>query len=139
MKKYFMPIVTLALGVTLNAVGIIAFMLSDGQKTALIPAFFGGAFLILGGMAFSQKLRMHSVHGALALCLILGAYCLYKIPVLLANDETALKMFSFETTAIACIAYLVLGIRSFKQARRARKDAAIAQKAADKAEAAAQV
>lgn len=135
MRKYAMAVTTLVLGVVLNGVGILSFMLSDGQKTALIPAFFGGAFLILGGMAFSSKLRMHAIHGALGLALVLGLYCLYKIPVLLAENDpekaTALKMFSFETTAGACIAYIVLGVRSFIHARRARKTLAKAERAAE--------
>ncbi|MEM7625840.1 MAG: hypothetical protein AAF333_09435 [Planctomycetota bacterium] len=145
MKKYFMPLMTLALGVALNLIGILSFSLQQGERsvTALIPAFIGGLFLILGGMACSSKLRKHSVHGALVLALILGAYCIYKVVMMLANlgdpDTTVLKMFSFLTTGGVCIGYLVLGIRSFRQARLARKEADQALRAAEKAEAAAEV
>jgi len=139
MKKLFMPLATIVLGLLLNFVGILSFMLSDGKTTALIPAFVGGAFLILGGMACNAKLRRHAIHGALVLSLVLGAYCLYKIPMLLIAQDTALKMFSFGTTAVACVVYIVLGVRSFRQARIARKDADQAVKAAEQATTAAEV
>lgn len=144
MKKIFMPLMTLALGVALNLVGILSYSLQQGERsfTALIPAFVGGVFLILGGMALNAKFRKHAVHGALTLALILGGYCVYKVILMLANpgdpNATVLKMFSFLTTASVCIGYLVLGVRSFIHARQARRDAAIAAKAAEKAEAAAE-
>lgn len=137
MRKLYMPSMTLALGVALNLIGILSYSLQEGERsvTALIPAFIGGVFLILGGMAFSTKLRPHSIHGALALALLLAAYCVFKVVSMLANlgdpATTVLKMFSFLTTGAACIAYLVLGIRSFRQARLARKEADRAAKAAE--------
>lgn len=144
MKKIFMPLMTLALGVALNLVGILSYSLQEGERsfTALIPAFIGGVFLVLGGMALNTRFRKHTIHGALALDLILGAYCVYKVFWMLANlgdpSATVLKMFSFLTTAALCIGYLVLGVRSFIHARQARHDAEIAAKAAEKAEAAAE-
>lgn len=145
MKKLFLPLITLALGVALNFIGVLSYSLQQGEKsaTALIPAFIGGIFLILGGMAFSPKLRKHTIHGALALALLLAVYCIYKVFWMLANlgdpSATVLKMFSFLTTASACIGYLVLGVRSFLQARQARQDAAIANRAAERAEAASEM
>ncbi len=122
MKNTFMPLITIAAGLCLNAVGVIAFMLSDGAITALIPAFCGGFFLIFGGMAvFNAKLRPHAIHGALVLALILGSVCLYFMIGELADDKSALKMFSFQTTATICITYLIMGIRSFRRARLARQ------------------
>ncbi|MEM1028338.1 MAG: hypothetical protein AAGJ38_09670 [Planctomycetota bacterium] len=146
MKKLFMPLMTLSLGVALNAIGILSYSLQQGERsaTALIPAFIGGVFLILGGMAINQSFRKHTVHGALGLALLLGAYCIYKVIWMLANigdteNVTVLRMFSFLTTGSVCIGYLILGIRSFRQARLARKEADKATKAAEKAEAAAEV
>ncbi|MEM6458766.1 MAG: hypothetical protein AAF710_05175 [Planctomycetota bacterium] len=129
MQKLAPPLLTLALGVALNAVGLLAFSLQQGDKsaTALIPAFIGGVFLILGGMAFAAKLRKHTIHAALALALLLGGYCVYKVVGLLADlgnpDTTVLKMFSFLCTGAACIAYLVVGVRSFLHARSTRRAA----------------
>ena len=122
MKNSFMSLVTLAVGVALNLVGIVAFMLSDGAKTALIPAFLGGLFLIAGGMAlFNVKLRPHAIHGALVLALLLGATSIYFMIQELRINKSAVKMFSFETTAVLCTVYIVLGVRSFRKARRTRQ------------------
>ena len=143
MRKLFMPMATIGLGVLLLAIGVLSYSLQQGDRsvTALIPAFIGAVFLILGGMACSPKLRMHSVHGALALALLLGAYCVYKVIAMLANvgdpDTTVLKMFSFLSTGAVCIGYLVLGGRSFIAARQARQAADEAARAAERAEAAA--
>ncbi len=133
LQRSFIPLVTLALGLLLNLVGITSYLLSDNQFTALIPAFAGGLFLILGGLAFSPTLRKTVIHIALVIALILGAYCVYKVPVLLAEGDTARKMFAFETTALACIAYVVLGVRSFIEARRARKELGRAERKAEAA------
>lgn len=141
MKKVFMPLMTLALGVALMLIGIVSNALQDAETahwTALIPAFIGGVFLILGGMAMNQGLRKHTIHGALALALILGFYCISKVIGMLI-DLGDLRTFAFIATGGACIVYIVLGIRSFKQARLARKQADKAVKAAEKAEAAAEV
>lgn len=140
MKKIFMPLMTIALGVALNLIGILSYNLQQGESTSwtpLIPAFIGGVFLILGGMAINPRFRMHTIHGALTLALLLGAYCLFKLVSMLI-DLGDLKTFSFVATATVCVGYIVLAIRSFKQARQARKEAAIAVKAAEKAEAAAE-
>lgn len=122
MKNATTPLLTLLAGVLLNGVGILSFMLSDGEKTALIPAFCGGLFLVLGGVAlFHGKLRPHFIHGALLLALVLGLYCAYKVVVVLMENDSALKMFSFETTSIICLGYVGLGLMSFRKARRLRR------------------
>jgi len=141
MKKIFMPAMTLALGGVLMLIGIVSNAMQNAETahwTALIPAFIGGVFLILGGMAMNPRFRMHTIHGALVLALILGLYCIFKIVGMLI-DLGDLKTFSFATTGAACVIYIVLAVRSFKQARKARKDAAVAVKAAEKAEAAAEM
>jgi|GEM_PF-870795 len=122
MKNATTPLLTLLAGVLLNGVGILSFMLSDGEKTALIPAFCGGLFLVLGGVAlFHARLRPHFIHGALLLALVLGLYCAYKVVVVLMENDSALKMFSFETTSIICLGYVALGFHSFRKARRLRR------------------
>ena len=122
MKNAAIPLLTLLAGVLLNGVGILSFMLSESHPTALIPAFCGGLFLVLGGVAlFHAKLRPHFIHGALLLALILGLYSAYKVVVVLMENDSALKMFSFETTAMICLGYVALGIMSFRKARRLRR------------------
>jgi hypothetical protein len=129
------PVATIVLGLVLNFIGIVSYMLSDsGSWTPLIPAIAGGLFLILGGMAMSAKLRKHVIHAALVIALLFGAMSIYKMIGVLADNGSALQMFSMETSAVACIAYLILGIQSFRQARRTRKAAAKAERAAHAAE-----
>ena len=47
-----------------------------------------------------------------------------------AERQGALKMFSFETTAGVCLAYLALGVASFRKARRRRNAEVAAAKIA---------
>ena len=147
MKNNQVPILTLITGVALNGVGLLSFALTKTTGfTPLIPAFCGGLFLVLGGVAlFNAKLRPHLIHAALGLAALLAAVCVYRMITLLqvnpdavevvavrAERQGALKMFSFETTAAVCLAYLGLGIASFRKARRRRNaEAAAAKIAAD--------
>ncbi len=137
MKKLYMPVATLILGLILNALGLLSYGLTDTDSwTPLIPAFIGGVFLIAFGISLSPKLRPHAIHGALALAVILALYSLYKVSFLLAHNDdpavsSALRMFSFETTAVACLSYITLGVRSFIVARKARRIADNARHAAD--------
>ena len=145
MNKLKMTFWTIALGIALNGVGIVSYMLSDtGSITALIPAFCGGLFLILGGMSFSDKLRMHTLHGSLLVALLLGLYGLYKVGDILSNlgaedPPTALQMFAFESMGLLCLTYVGIGVHSFITARRNRREAAKLNRAAEKAEAAAEM
>ena len=143
LQRSFIPLVTVALGLLLNVAGIVSYILAgEGASiTALIPAFAGGLFLILGGLAFKSSLRKTVIHIALGLALILALYCSYKVPVLLSESAAVdsvpsgdvRKMFAFLTTALACIAYVVLGVRSFMEARQARRDADRAERRAEAA------
>lgn len=65
---------TLAFSAILIALGLVAyFLLADpGSRsvTALIPAFFGVVFAILGAIALKESLRKHAMHGAVLLTLL---------------------------------------------------------------------
>ena len=135
LQRSFIPLVTIALGLLLICVGVISSLLAGpgGSVTALIPAFAGGLFVILGAVSFKASLRKTMIHIALVVALILGAYCTYQVPEILLEDESARKMFAFLLTAVGCIAYVVLGVRSFIEARQARKDADRAERKAEAA------
>ena len=145
MNKLKMSLWTVALGLALNGVGVLSYFLSaDKSPTALIPAFCGGLFLILAGMSFSNKLRMHTLHAALLVALLLGGFGVVRVVKMLGDLQaqeppTALQMFAFESTALVCLAYVGIGISSFLGARRARREAAQLNRAAEKAEAAAEL
>ena len=63
--------ITLGFGVLLIALGM-GFFFGTGSEhvTALIPAFLGLVFLILGLLSRREKLRVHTMHAAAALALL---------------------------------------------------------------------
>lgn len=135
-SRYSIPLATLALGAGLNLVGLIAYALSDRGSgiTPLIPAFCGGVFFILGGMAFKPNLRPTAIHIALVVALLLALMTGYMgVTELLDDLGNHRKLFAFLTTSMLCVIYLVIGVRSFIHARQARREADRAVRAAEDA------
>lgn len=90
--------------------------LGDFSPTALIPAFFGIAFLAIGMVSAAKpELNKHLMHvGALvALLGILGSF----MPIIAGG---AVKILSGLVLLAACAFFLVKAIQSFKAARLAR-------------------
>lgn len=125
-----MPIVTIIYAVLLIALGSVAYFGSGGASiTALILSFFGAVFLSLGVAGVKGgSVRKHAMHGAAGLALLAlfgtfgGVVAVLKMiggtePERAAAAVTQAVMFAMT------IAYLVFSIRSFIQARRARKAA----------------
>lgn len=138
MKNNHVPLLTLIAGIALNGVWLLSFALNSGNATGfgpLLPAFCGGLFIVFGGISlFNAKLRPHLIHSALLLALLLAILSVYQMVSLLqtstqtletiavdAERQGALKMLRLETTAAVCLAYLALGIASFRKARRLRR------------------
>ena len=114
-------------GLFLIAIGIGGYYLSGGvTKTALIPAFFGLPVVLLAFLACKENLRKHAMHGLAALSL-LGVFGtikgLGKLPALLSGEqlERPLAVASQSLMAIASIIFLILAIKSFIAARKARQ------------------
>ena len=136
MNQYGMAFTTIALGLALNLVGIISWILAgeNASFTTLIPNVCGGIFIILGGLAFKADLRKHVMHAALAVALLLAVMTGYMaVNELIQDDGNARKLFAFETTAGLCIAFIAIGVRSFIHARKMRRAANRANHAADAA------
>jgi hypothetical protein len=118
-----MPSLTRLAGFLLVLLGIAGY-LGTGRTsiTAMIPAFFGAIFLILALVARKPDARRHAMHAAVALALI-GA--LGVIPRIVsgisAGHLTRPAVLSQIAMAIALVVYVALGVRSFIEARRARK------------------
>ena len=98
--------------------------------TALIPAGFGLILLILGLLARREALRPHAMHAAAALGLlgILGtASAIPKLLKLLAGTPLERPQAAFVQALMAglCAAFVALCVRSFIQARRARKEGVV--------------
>jgi uncharacterized membrane protein (UPF0136 family) len=116
---------TKTLGLLLVLTGIIGYFATGMVSwTAFIPAVYGAVFLLLGQLGEQESRRMVTMHLAqlLALLAIIGTFTgiLDLASWMGGNQEvnvTAAGVRAF--MALLCIGYLVLGIKSFIDARRA--------------------
>jgi hypothetical protein len=119
--------VAIGFGLLLIAVGVAGYALAESKSvTALIPAFLGLALLILGVLARKENLRKHAMHLAAALGLFgfLGPGVMVLRRLLAGGDLTSLAAISQAVTAVACAVFVGLCVKSFLDARQARKRAA---------------
>lgn len=121
-----MPAMTIGLGVILIALGVIGYFATGRQSvTALIPAFAGALFLIVGLIARNPGARKHAMHAAAALAVLgfLGTVPgLIKFFRMLGGAEVArpAAVRSQAVMAVLCAIFVILCVRSFVAARRAR-------------------
>ena len=121
-----MPQTAIAFGAALTLLGI-AFYGATGaaSPTALIPALVGILMALSGGLALRPGLRAHAMHAA-ALVGTLGFLgCLpglVRLPSLLAGSSIArpLAVIEQSITAVLCLVFVGLCVRSFLRARRDR-------------------
>lgn len=118
-----MPSTAIVCGILLILIGLIGYGygILDGKAsmTALIPAFFGIVLVALGAAARAKdNLRKHLMHTALVVALI-G----FIIPA--ARVLSKISEFSFSPAilsqiwmALICLLFLILGVKSFIDARR---------------------
>jgi hypothetical protein len=116
---------TIAFGGLLIILGVGGYFLTGAQSiTALIPAFAGIVFEILGFIALKPDLRKHAMHGAAALALlgflgtIPGLIKLAKWMIGGVDPARPAAVVSQSIMAALCVIYLVLCVRSFINARR---------------------
>lgn len=128
-----MPIVTIVTGSVLSLLGIIGYFFSDTRSlTALIPLAFGTLLELCGVLAMRPNLKKHAMHGAsvLALLGVLGSARGASSFVTLASGGTVARPLAAQVQAamfVTCLVFLVLCIRSFRDARRRRvADAGVA-------------
>jgi peptidoglycan/LPS O-acetylase OafA/YrhL len=121
-----MSALSILFGVMLILQGTVGAYLASlhGAKaiTAWIPAVFGLVILVLGLLARKESLRMHVMHAAMVVALIgfaMPGFMAAKA-VLTGAMERPMAVIMQAIMAVICLAYLILGIRSFIAARRAR-------------------
>ncbi|HVM19315.1 MAG TPA: hypothetical protein VM307_05075 [Egibacteraceae bacterium] len=125
-----MTTITRLLGATLIVVGIVAYVATGADSiTALLPAFLGALILVLGVVAARPAAHRHAIHGALVLALLglLGTLMnVAELPAVLAGRDVERPgaVVASSVTAVLCLVYLVLGVRSFIAARRNQDTAA---------------
>lgn len=125
-----MPAVTIVFGALLIGLGVAGyFMTGQEHPTALIPAGFGLVMMILGIVATRPGARKHAMHAAAALALI---GFLFTVPGVIGffrilagqTVERAAAVRSKAIMAALCLLFVILCVRSFIAARKARTNAA---------------
>ena len=116
---------TLAFAFAYLVLGIGGFVLTGStHKTALIPCVFGVLFLIFGLLARKDNFRKHVMHAAVLIALLafLGtARSLSHLPELFnGTAEKPAAIITQSLNAGLSLLYIILAVRSFIQARRAR-------------------
>lgn len=110
-----------ALMVILGAVGY--FITDMTSLTALIPSFFGLALIILGFVASKgERARMHAMHAAAMLALLgLVGGVVMTVRIAGASPERQVAIGENVLFALLCAVFLGLCVKSFIDARKARR------------------
>lgn len=123
---------TLICGALLVLVGIVGYGTAEPNAetgkvspTALIPAFFGAALILCGGLAFQAKFRKHVMHAA-AMIGLLGAVGGFMPLVRQYSktgefDPTKKSAIAGELMILVCVVFVGMCVNSFIQAKKARK------------------
>ncbi len=115
--------ITIVFAILLIALGVGAFV-SSASPTALLPAYVGGALLLIGGFALGFAcVRKHLMHVAVIVAL-LGALAPAAALVIRAAQMSPLALTVNVGMLVLCATLVVLQIRSFVQTRRDRVAAA---------------
>ena len=123
--KESMSSTTIVFGFAYLILGISGFVLTGStHKTALIPCVFGVLFLVFGLLGRKESLRKHVMHAAVLIALLafIGtARSLPHLPELFnGTAEKPAAIITQSLNAGFSILYIILAVRSFIQARRAR-------------------
>jgi hypothetical protein len=118
-----MPATTRLFGLALIALGVISYVLTGRTSvTALIPAFFGAAFLVLALIARKEAARRHAMHVAVAMGLVGAVAALWRaVPAALNGQVARPAVVAQLLMGALLIWYVGLGVQSFVAARLARK------------------
>jgi hypothetical protein len=96
---------------------------SGPSKTALIPSAFGILLLLCGTLGMDERIKKHAMHGAAGVALLgflaAGGRLASKLGDIFAGNISRPMMFII-LMAVLCLAYVLLSVRSFIAARKAR-------------------
>ncbi len=123
--------IAIVFGALLSVLGVALYIYTAmASVTALIPAFFGVPLILLGVLASYEKYRMHGMHGAALLGLIGFAVPLGRVIVASTRDGFAFGpgIVGSITMSALCLIFVGLCVKSFIDARVARKQKEAAAK-----------
>jgi hypothetical protein len=118
-----MPATTRLFGLILIVLGVASYILTGRTSvTAMIPAFFGAVLVICALVARNESMRKHAMHAAVAVGMVglLGALA-RGVPAALNGQATRPAVMAQLVMAALLLIYVGLGVRSFIEARRARR------------------
>jgi len=118
-----MPAITRLIGFLLIVLGLVGYLATGRTSvTALIPAMVGAILLVLALAARNPAARKHVMHAAVALALVGALGTLPRIVSAMSAGRTGQPstLAQIAMTVILAV-YVALGVRSFIEARRARK------------------
>jgi uncharacterized membrane protein len=119
--------ITIAVGTFLVILGLIGY-LGTGMVswTALIPALFGLPLIIVGVLALQEGWRKHAMHAAVVIGLVgfLGGAFSFMRPLLSGGEMKPMAATMQALMALTCAAFVGLCVKSFVDARVARKQKA---------------
>jgi hypothetical protein len=118
-----MPSLTRLVGFLLILLGVVGYVGTGAASiTALIPAMVGALFLILALAARSPQARKHVMHAAVALALVLVLGVVPRIlSAVSAGQAGRPAVLAQIAMAVILIGYVLMGVKSFVDARRARR------------------
>ena len=123
--------VSIGFGVAFVLLGVFSWVATDFVSvTALIPAFFGVVFVVLGLVMRDEAKAKHAGHAAALLAVIGLLGSARGIPSTLAliqGDEVARPQAAVAQAlmALGCVVFIALGVKSFRDARRAREEVSV--------------
>jgi hypothetical protein len=117
-----MPSLTRLAGILLIVIGVAGYVwTSAASLTALIPAMMGAVLLICALVARSPDARKHAMHAALVVALVgLVAALQRSIPAVRAGEVARPAVVAQLAMAGVLLVYILLGVKSFVDARKAR-------------------
>ncbi|MEM9558148.1 MAG: hypothetical protein AAGC60_28075 [Acidobacteriota bacterium] len=120
-----MPQVTIVFGIVFILLGVGGYFGSGAASaTALIPAIFGALFVVLGAIARNERYLKHTMHATAVLALLAAGGAFRGVTALPSlfdgTAERPMAVAAQVLMVVLAIVYLVLCVRSFIEARRAR-------------------
>jgi uncharacterized membrane protein HdeD (DUF308 family) len=128
-----MPAVSIAFGVILTALGVCFYFPDKIAATAFIPSYFGVVLIVLGLLAYKDGLRKHVMHFAAMVgligCLVPAVRIVPALPAFFGGESlpNANAIRAQALMAVISLAFVLLCVNSFIEARRARKASGAAE------------